>query len=50
MDTIAKFIPEIYCIVHATYSGERILQFMNRIIRYVEGPHQGDPLASLEFC
>ena len=27
METIAKFILEIYCFVHATYSGEPILQF-----------------------
>ena len=24
MESIAKFIPEIYCFVHATYSGEQI--------------------------
>ena len=50
METIAKFIPDIYCFIHATYSGEPILQFMNRIIRSLEGPQQSDPLASLEFC
>ena len=50
METIAKFIQEIYCFVHATYSGEPILQFMNLIIRSLEGPQQGDSLASLEFC
>ena len=50
METIAKFIPEIYCFVHATYSDEPILQFMNRIIRSLEGPQQGDRLASLKFC
>ena len=50
METIAKFIPEIYCFVNATYSGEPILQFMNLIIRSLEGPQQGDSLASLEFC
>ena len=50
IETIAKFIPELYCFVHATYSGEPILQFMNHIIRPLEGLQQGDPLASLEFC
>ena len=50
METIAKFIPEMYFFVHATYSGELILQFMNRIIRSLDGPKQRDPLASLEFC
>ena len=50
IETIAKFIPEIYCFIHATYSGESILQFMNRIIRSLERPQQEDPLASLEFC
>ena len=49
MKTISKFIPEIYCFVHATYSGEPILQFMNRILRSLKGPFQGDPLASLKL-
>ena len=49
MESIAKLIPQIYCFVHATYCGEPILQFMNRIIRSLESPQQGDPLASLEF-
>ena len=40
MESIAKLIPEIYCFVHATYSGEPILHFMNRIIRSLEGPQQ----------
>ena len=50
MKTIAKFIPEIYCFVHATYSGEPNLQFIYCIIRCLEGPQQGYPLPSLEFC
>ena len=50
METITKFIPEIYCFVHATYSGEPILQLMNHIIRSLKGPRRGDPLVSQEFC
>ena len=43
-------MPEIYSLVHASYSSGSILKFGTHIIMSEEGLQQGDPLGSLLFC
>ena len=50
LEFIRREIPELYNFTHATCNVAKILQFGEFTICSEEGPHQGDPLSSGEFC
>ena len=50
LDAIAANVPEIYRLVHASFSCDPILVYGEHQILSREGSQQGDPLGSLEFC
>ena len=49
-EAIRGELPELYNFSYATYNGAPVLQFGEFIIISAEGPQQGDPLSSVEFC
>ena len=50
LKAIRRELPVLYNFAHATYNGAPVLQFGEFIILSAEGPQQGDPLSSAEFC
>ena len=50
IEAIRREFPELYNFAHATYNGAPVLQFGEFIILSAEGPQQGDPFSSVEFC
>ena len=50
LEAIWREVLEIYNFAHATYHCASHLQFGDFTILFNEGPQQGDPLSSLEFC
>ena len=50
LEAIRRELPELYNFAHATYNGAPVLQFGDFTIHSAEGPQQGDPLSSAEYC
>ena len=50
LEAIRRELLELYNFAHATYNRAPVLQFGEFIILSAEGPQQGDPLSSAEFC
>ena len=50
LDVIWREIPEIYNFAYTMYNGSPQLPVSDFTILSEEGPQQGDPLRSLEFC
>ena len=50
LETVARNTPELYRFTFTTYACGLTLVYANHIIPFREGPQQGDPLSSLEFC
>ena len=50
LDTVARNTPELYRFTLATYECDPTLVYGSHTIPSREGPQQGDPLSSLEFC
>ena len=50
LEAVGREIPELHNFAHATCTGAPVLQFGEFTILSEEGPQQGDPLSSAEFC
>ena len=50
LKVVARSIPELYTLTHASYSCKSLLRHVNNGIQSEEGTQQGDPMEPLEFC